>query len=188
MMKQPGDKTAGADPFDLARKTASLAGTRPIRDMQRLASFLASDEGELKWRGEFSRLEQADGSQEYWLTLTLQATLPVPCALCGEPVTVPLDDLRRFLFVRDEETAARLDEEAADFDVIAADEHFELSALIEDEAILAIPLLCKHEACPGESDGAGEAPEVETRQPFAGLSALVAGARGGETDDDPSDN
>lgn len=188
MMNQPADKTAGADPFNLARKAATLAGKPAIRDLQRLASFLASDDGHLEWRGEFSRNELADGSQESWLTLDLNATLPVPCALCGEPVTVPLDERRRFLFVRDEETAARLDEEAVDFDVISADEHFELSGLIEDEAILAIPLLCKHEVCPASAGDAEDGVAIETRQPFAGLSDLLASARGEGTDDSSSDN
>ncbi|MGH1358033.1 MAG: YceD family protein [Burkholderiaceae bacterium] len=185
-MKDSTNNFAGADPFDLARRSVALSGSPSVETLTRLASALASVDGVLRWRAAFSQAVQADQSYQSWLELELAATLQVPCAICGDPVTVPVDERRRFLLVRDEQDAADRDEQAQEYDVIAADDLFNLADLIEDEAILSIPLLCRHEICPAaaEADTAAVASEPETQQPFAGLSELLTGGKR-PSDDSP---
>lgn len=183
-MKDTSNNIPVADPFDLARRAVDLSGAPVIESLERLGSVLSSVDGVLKWHAGFGQTIQADQSYQSWLEIRLESTLHVPCALCGDPVTVEVDEARRFLLVRDEAAAAEMDEQAQGFDVIAADDQFDLADLIEDEAILSIPLLCRHEICPAsaEADAAPAVSEPDTRQPFAGLSELLTAGKGGGTD------
>lgn len=82
---------------------------------------------------------------------------------------------RSFLFVRDEATAAQLDEELED-DVLVLPRQLDLLELVEDELILALPLVPRHETCPqplpmSAADAGWPAEEAEPH-PFAALAAL----------------
>jgi uncharacterized protein len=83
---------------------------------------------------------------------------------------------RSFLFVHGENTAAELDNDSED-DVLALTRSLDLVELIEDELLLALPLVPRHETCP-QPLLAGE-PEAladdEPPHPFAALAALKRG-------------
>ena len=53
-------------------------------------------------------------------------------------------------FVHGEDAAAELDADSDD-DVLASSRSLDLRALIEDELLLALPLVPRHEACPPTS-------------------------------------
>ena len=61
------------------------------------------------------------------------------------PVDVPLDVERSFRFVADEATAEALDEEC-DEDLLALGREFDLRELIEDELLMALPVVPRHES------------------------------------------
>jgi uncharacterized protein len=96
-------------------------------------------------------------------------------------MTVPLHVGRRFFFVPGEEAAAALDEDSED-DVLALTPSFDLHVLVEDELLLALPIVPRHDVCPVpvplvfEDDGSAAEP---ADHPFAALAALKGGAKPG---------
>ena len=108
--------------------------------------------------------------------LRVQAELPLTCQRCMDVVATPIDIDRHFVFVPDEDTAASLDDESED-DVLEMSTDFNLLGLIEDEVLMAMPLVPSHESCPAgvlhsvQTDDFEETAE-EKPHPFAALAAL----------------
>jgi uncharacterized protein len=89
---------------------------------------------------------------------------------------------RHFRFVRDEATAAALDEEMED-EVLELPRSLDLRELVEDEMLLALPLVPRHAQCPEPLPRSfGDVDEVEEAEqkanPFAALAALKKGGAG----------
>ena len=64
---------------------------------------------------------------------------------CGPRLVLPVD--RWFRFVPDEEAAAAEDD-LSEEDVLALEPKMDLCTLLEDELLMAIPLVPMHEECP----------------------------------------
>ena len=133
----------------------------------------------LAWsaRGEV-RLDEALAPQ-VWLHLTLAANLPLTCQRCLGPVDIAVAVQRSFRFCDTEAMAAAQDEEAQE-DVLALSQDFSLAELIEDEVLLALPLVACHAACPVEvkltvADPGFAAALTEKSNPFAVLAKLQGG-------------
>lgn len=135
------------DVFQLARRSGELAGRLPIARMERLADALAGTDGEVEWRVRgWQRI--LDGTEpEDFLELSFGAVLQPACMRCLEAVAVRVADTRRYRLVSSEEEAERLDVGEDEFDVLAGDRRFDLATLIEDELILALPAMPRHDAC-----------------------------------------
>ena len=92
----------------------------------------------------------------------------------------PLHIERRLFFVEGEDAAAALDAESEE-DVLALTPSLDLHALIEDELLLSLPIVPRHEICAAPIDlGAGREtlPDDEAREhPFAALAALKRSSR-----------
>ncbi len=82
---------------------------------------------------------------------------------------------RAFRFVADEATAMAEDDEAEE-DLLVLGPAFDALALIEDELLMALPLVPRHPACPQPLSGpeglAEPPPELARPNPFAVLSGL----------------
>ena len=122
------------------------------------------------------RATPGEGAQ-LWLHLDAQAVLPMLCQRCLTPVDVPLQVQRPFRFVADEATAEALDDEAEE-DLLAISREFDLHGLIEDELLMALPVVPRHDECPtpvklASSDEDFEAASAEKPNPFAALAGLV---------------
>jgi uncharacterized protein len=122
------------------------------------------------------------GEPEVWLHLEAETHVHLQCQRCLHTVNENLMVDRAFRFVGTDEEADRLDEESED-DVLVLSRSLDVLELLEDELILALPLVPRHEVCPealptavGEEDVA--APEVKPN-PFAALAALRKGDGGG---------
>ena len=115
---------------------------------------------------------------QLWLHVAAQATLNLECQRCLQPVAVPLDVSRSFRFVHGEATAAELDADSED-DVLALTRALDLHELVEDELILALPLVPRHEVCtqPLAAPGGDPEPVEERPNPFAALAALKGQGR-----------
>ena len=168
-----------------AQAKASLSAQDSIQKYERLAQELRAPEADLTidWQADGEQRSAVDGSRRPALHLRVQATLPLTCQRCMGEVTEAVEVDRHFLFVPDEATAAALDDESDD-DVLAIAPDFNLQALIEDEVLMALPLVPRHEVCPDpvrlgaqtdDFDSAGEA----KRQPFAALAALKSEKKSG---------
>ena len=174
---------------------AQLAGQMPVADLHRLASA-ASPEADLAsmpavhWRATGRPIPQRVGEPELWLELQAEAELDMECQRCLHPVRERMTVSRSIRFARDEAEAAKLDAESDD-DVLAVSRQFHLLELIEDELIMAQPIVPRHDECPtdveavmsdetetpvpgGRTAGPDEAAEItpDKPHPFAALAAL----------------
>lgn len=176
----------------LARAGASLQGAWPLAAMPRLAAgVLVQADAEpppAAWTAELTQRPVAGGDPELWLHLQAQTEVRLECQRCLQPMDQTLQVDRRFRFVRGEDEAARLDEESDD-DVLALPRRLDLLELLEDELILALPLVPRHEACPQPlptAGGTGAVHAAGTPSPAAGerphpFAALAVLKRGGGT-------
>jgi len=116
---------------------------------------------------------------QIWLHLKADATLPMTCQRCLHPVDVPLSVDREFRFVADEATAEALDE-GSEEDLLALSREFNLRELIEDELLMDLPVVPRHDECPTQvklasSDEDFEEANAGKPNPFAALAGLRQG-------------
>lgn len=158
------------------RAAATLQGAWPLAATTRLAGSLAGvahDAPPVVWSATGERRAVAGGDDETWLQLRADATVTLRCQRCLQTLDEPLRVERRLRFVRGEDEAARLDE-LSDDDVLALPVRLDLRELVEDELILALPLVPRHASCaaplPLRDDD--EVAEEPAPHPFAALAAL----------------
>jgi len=166
------------------RSGDTLQGEWPQAGMARLAGSLAAaapDAPAVRWLASGQLHAVAGGEAEVWLHLTASTTVQLQCQRCLQNVTQALQIDRRFRFVRGEAAAARLDE-ASEEDVLELPPRLDLHALTEDELILALPLVPRHERCPTPlplRDDTNVPAEAPAPNPFAALAALRRRGPGG---------
>jgi uncharacterized protein len=176
----------------LCRQGAVLEGTWPQQELPRLSEGLQATRADtlpppVRWRAQGLTRAVKGGEPELWLALQADTVVALQCQRCLQPMTETLVVDRRFRFVADEDEAARLDETSED-DVLALSGRLDLRALVEDELILALPLVPRHGQCPkplpvGPAVDA-DAPGPDARpNPFAALARLRA--KTVDTDADP---
>ncbi len=160
---------------------AELAGLCPISAMDRLHQQRvghASLDAQVTWQAQGLTKPGTLGRAEHWLTLQAQALVQLPCQRCLNGLDVALRLDTRLRFVEDEARAAELDMQC-DYDVLAFERQLDLLQLIEDELLLVMPLVPRHEQCPlpgADSVGPVAAvPDLERPNPFAALQALRKG-------------
>ena len=131
----------------------------------------------MAWRASGERRAVPGCDPELWLHLSATAAVWLTCQRCLQPFEQPLALDTRVRFVRDEAKAEALDAELEE-DVLALPRWLDLRTLIEDELLLALPLVPRHEQCPqplpasaGDLADDVEAPP-ERPNPFAVLQAL----------------
>jgi uncharacterized protein len=95
------------------------------------------------------------------------------CQRCLQSMRQSLHAERSFRFVRSEAEALRLDEDSED-DVLLLQPRLDLMDLLEDEFILGLPIVPRHETCPAPLAASMAEPESfeEKAHPFAALAAL----------------
>lgn len=118
----------------------------------------------------------AAGKDEPWLHLAAHATLSLVCQRCLGPVDVPVSFERDFRFVATEALAEVEDEESEE-DVLVLSKSFNLLELIEDELLMGMPPVPKHDECPKPvklqvADAAFQEVPSEKPNPFAVLQRL----------------
>ena len=87
------------------------------------------------------------GQLQVWLHLTASVTLPLTCQRCLGAVDVPVEINRSFRFV-DSEAQAELEDDESSEDVLVLSHDFDLMGLIEDEVLMDLPVVPRHETCP----------------------------------------
>lgn len=162
-----------------ATGAASLAGEWSLASLPRLAaSGIASSIAAappVVWSVQGARRKLANAGMHPALVLVADAAISMQCQRCLEAVEVPLHVGRELFFVEGEDAAAALDEESED-DVLNLEPAIDLRLLIEDELLLALPLIPRHGVCPAplvQGQDADTTPPDE--HPFAVLAALKRG-------------
>jgi uncharacterized protein len=135
-----------------AKAQTRLEGSQALADLSRLAEGLLwpADEAPavVNWQATGSLRQVLGGSPETRLHLQAQARVWMTCQRCLVPMALELRVDRSFRFVRDEDEAAQLDETTDDEDVLSMGRPLDLVALVEDELIMALPIVPRHETCP----------------------------------------
>jgi uncharacterized protein len=162
-----------------AKEGARLEGRWPLRQLDRLVESEvpgAQADGALdvSWQAH-GELRRVGGQGQPWLHLKASARMALECQRCLGPVLVPLEVSRSFLFVPGEDAAAQLDADSED-DVLALTHALDLRQLVEDELLLALPLVPRHDQCPQPLPTPSIPDEADGRpNPFAALAALKRG-------------
>jgi uncharacterized protein len=129
----------------------------------------------LNWVASFDLRPDQIGHLASWLHLDIQVSLPQICQRCLGAVDVAIQIDREFRFVDSESTAEKQDDESEE-DVLVMSREFDLATLIEDEVLMDLPLVARHDVCPvpvklvaedADFEGATEKPN-----PFAVLAKL----------------
>ncbi|RRS04231.1 DUF177 domain-containing protein [Aquabacterium soli] len=153
----------------------------------------------VSWQAQGRLVPQRVGEPQRWLDLSAHAMLPWVCQRCLQPVVLPVEFERSIRFVADESLAAELDADMDD-DVLVTSRSFDLLDLVEDELIMASPLVPRHEECPqppkmsvsdpgADDDEAEEGPEGSLsegsprKNPFAVLAQLKKSGNSGPSGD-----
>jgi uncharacterized protein len=153
---------------------------RAVSDLERLASERCPGDDRqpsVHWHVHGDMRPGSGAEPSVWLHLVARTTLPLSCQRCLGPVDTPLEVDRWFRFVADEVTAEAEDDDSEE-DVLALEPRPDLLALLEDELLMALPLVPMHEMCPdalanpGAKSGASLPMESVAPNPFAVLSKL----------------
>ena len=181
-------KARGFDPLRLdvgafAKEGGRLEGDWPLPELARLADAAAPeaparDADTVRWQARGESRAVHGGPAQAWLHLEAGTKIALQCQRCLQPVPMTLAARRSFLFVPGEATAAELDAESED-DVLALTRALDLRALVEDELLLVLPLVPRHDRCPSplvasQEDGT---PVEVPPHPFAALASLKGRTR-----------
>lgn len=160
------------DALDLAANGAVVERQFPIAGFARLGDRLARSDGTAQVRLELGMI----GGTPTGL-LRLHAGVVLVCQRCLQPVTREVASEVRLAFASGDDAAL-----PADHDVIPGDpRRVDLATLAEEELLLSLPLIARHEpgeACRLPADVAARAAESipaaqDLRRPFAGLKDLL---------------
>lgn len=163
------DPNRTCDVWELARKSSTLAGDLRLADMPRLGEELCDAAGALSYRMD-GRLD--DHGRPAAL-LAVDGTVRVRCDRCGAPVDLPIHERAQFFFVAEEAELARLPIDDTPEEALFASHRFDVASLVEDQALLALPISPRHEHCVAPAaDGERAAPAADTHRPFEALAGL----------------
>lgn len=168
---------AALDVKAFAQTEGALEGASPLTQWTRLSLEQVPGDlqaGAVRWRLEGYAVPVAGGADEIWLDLDAEVDLPMQCQRCLKPVLTTVVAERSFRFVADEATAAALDDEAEE-DILVLSRDLDALALVEDELIMALPLVPRHEVCPEALPMVAGDPLVQEEvrpHPFAALAGL----------------
>lgn len=129
-----------------------MEGALPLTDLARLAQELAKDANVaalplVSWSATGRQVPQRVGGPQLWLDLKAEGEMAMECQRCLHAVSLPMFVDHSIRFVKDEAAAAELDADSDD-DVLALSRQFDLMDLIEDELIMALPIVPRHDQCP----------------------------------------
>jgi uncharacterized protein len=106
------------------------------------------------------------GRRQLWLRLQAQVSLPTRCQRCLEPLSMALVVDRWFRFVADEASALAEDDECEE-DLLVISSEMDTFQLLEDELLMAMPLIISHTDCQTPSS---PALADDLPHPFAALA------------------
>lgn len=156
------------DAFEFARQKERREGHVAVADLPRLSKESTGAFGQLKWTltGSSDRL----GNPQ--LTLSVAASVKPVCQRCLQAFELNVESESVLVLAKDDADADRIEKmlDDDDIDVIVGAREMNLLDMIEDEALLALPLSPRHESCPQAA--VPEAPKAVKPSPFAVLKDL----------------
>jgi uncharacterized protein len=137
------------DPRAFAQSAGQRSGNDSLTRYKRIAQDCVhhGQGATVAWSARGEMRSDPLGHEEIWLHLHADTSAPMICQRCLEAVDIALHVDRSFRFVADEETAAAQDDDVPE-DLLVLSGEFDLQQLIEDELVLELPLIPRHEVCP----------------------------------------
>ena len=155
-----------------------LTGTTLLQNMERLAKETYAPQPDLtvNWQAHAESRTGSGSQADIWLHLQASTTLPLTCQRCMSAVDTPLTVDQWYRFVATEDIAMAEDDQSEE-DLLVMTPQFDLLAVLEDELLMALPLVPMHETCPvapvlSVGDMAFETVATEKPHPFAVLAQL----------------
>ncbi|MGH8856955.1 MAG: YceD family protein [Polaromonas sp.] len=161
-----------------AQDGVPLVATILLQNMERLAQEAhgLQPDSTVHWQARGELRPRAGAGDEVWLHLQATAEIPLTCQRCMGAVVTPLVVDQWYRFVANEDIAMAEDDQSEE-DLLVMEPQFDLLAVLEDELLMALPLVPMHDQCPvtptlraGEADLAAE--PGEKPNPFAVLAQL----------------
>ena len=172
---------ARLDARRFAEADGHLQGERSVSELKRLVvdlhpEGLANETASVVWQADGELRASTDGAApSVWLHLKAQATVPLTCQRCLGSVQTLLVVDRWFRFVATE-AQAEADDDDAEEDLLALEPRPDLMAVLEDELLMALPLVPMHEVCPqnlpSSADTLPDGDQPRRENPFQALSKL----------------
>jgi uncharacterized protein len=176
-------KPRAFDPLHLditafAQEAGELEGQWPLEILPRLYKVRPPEAADLPtepvdWQAEGEMRRRLGEEPQTWLHLAASTRVALQCQRCLQPVQVDVSVERSFRFVRNEAEAEAQDLDSEE-EVLAMTRSLDLLTLVEDELILELPLVPRHDECPQplpKVAGAEDTAE-ESANPFAQLEVL----------------
>lgn len=161
------------DPFRLAQNGLRLEGTLPVSTMKRLGGSLSDTEGEVTIKMNFD----VDETGLPYMYGKFSSKLSMICERCMTPMSVDVDVECYLAILKNERKVEGL-AELYDPWIVESNDPILLSSVVEDELILGLPLVPRHEhAClPKEAwyrgDDIEESEKEKKVSPFEVLASL----------------
>lgn len=153
-----------------ADREAVIEQISPLRDYARLVEGAVDDEGDVTVNVRLHR----DAQGLFVVEGRMATTVKLTCQRCLEPVATAIAADVHLWLLRDEEQADRLPDDA-DYLVLDENGGIDLADALEDELILALPLVPAHDECaayPVDQSDAEETDAPERPNPFQVLASL----------------
>lgn len=154
------------DPFRAAEGRHGIAGRIPFTRMARLSTAVENRDGAAEVVLNFAVDEQGIP----FVNGRVQSDVVLTCQRCLEPMNLPIDITVELGIVASDEEAKRL---PAHYDPLVAGEgKLAVAELIEDEILLALPAIPRHDgACVAKGQ---EPPAEQDKDPAANPFAVLA--------------
>ena len=157
------------DAFAFCRLKERREGELPVRDLPRLAAETVDASGVLRW----SLQGGANQHGHPQLQLSVAGQVRLKCQRCLQALEQDIDSASELVLAQDDASADEMEALLADEDVevIVGSHSFDLLQVIEDDALLALPLAPKHDVCPGQT-GLEKLKDEKKESPFSVLKNL----------------
>jgi uncharacterized protein len=158
------------DSLKFAAEGQSVTGSIALSRMPRLADVLSNHAGSLDCA--LSGFEERRfGTGKLGLHLRISGRLTLHCQRCLAEVVHECAVDSHLLLIPPGEEWPEEEVEADDYDALPADRELSVLALVEEEVLLALPIVPRHADCQLPVD-AGSGVGNESRSPFAALAGL----------------
>lgn len=128
--------------IEFARKSLEIHDIIPVFEMTRVQDMLFSQESVLSWR----LVGLLDDDNKPMLNLQVNGTVNLICGRCLESFAFDLNIDSLFVILADESLLPSEQDDIEDeVDYLVADPQMQVSQLIEDEVLLALPYAPKHD-------------------------------------------
>jgi uncharacterized protein len=158
------------DAFDFCRRNERGEGEIAVADLPRLAEESLDGSGSIRW-------SLQGGSNSFGhpqMRLSVVGSVQLRCQRCLMPFALEIQAETLLVLAKDESGADEIESllEDESVEVIVGSKAFNVIDLVEDEALLAIPLSPKHDVCPDPFISSVLEDGLSAASPFAVLKNL----------------